>query len=97
MDTHTGRLRGRVPESQSPGSLNYFYGAFLDGFPLADHFGLHSQPIFDISQDPQMCARTSLSLDGLYQKGIWVGNIPWHHSPVASKEPLCTCVVRESS
>ena len=52
------------------------YGAFLNGFPLADHFGLRSQSIFDVSQDPRMCARTSLSLDGLYQKGVWAGNIP---------------------
>ena len=39
-----------------------------------------------------MCVHASLSQDGFYLKGIWVGNIPWHHFPLASKEPfLCMC------
>ena len=45
---------------------------------LVNHFGLPcSQSIFGISQDPPKCAQASLSQNGFYRKGIWVGNIPW--------------------
>ena len=30
-----------------------------------------------LSQDPPKCAQASLSQNGFYRKGIWVGNIPW--------------------
>ena len=73
----------------TPGGLNYFYGVFLLGFlrpVISDLPG--SQFIFSISQDPPMCAHTTLSQDGFYWRGIWVENIPWHQSPLAFREPL---------
>ena len=73
VDRHTGRLRGRVPESRPHGSLNHLYGAFFSGFPLASHFDLPgSQSVFGISQDPPKCAHTSLSQDGSYRRGLGV-------------------------
>ena len=47
------------------GSLNYFYGAFLPGFlwPIIVNLPC-SQSLFDISQDPSLCAQASLSQDG---------------------------------
>ena len=48
------------------------YGAFLNGFPLADHFGLRSQSIFDVPQEPPRCAYASLGQDEFYRKGLWV-------------------------
>ena len=32
VDRHMGRLRGRVPELRTCGSLKYFYEVFLPGF-----------------------------------------------------------------
>ena len=73
-----GRLRERVPELRPCGSLKYFYEVFLPGsLEETNHFGLPcSQSIFGISQDPPKCAQASLSQNGFYRKGIWVGNIP---------------------
>ena len=34
-----------------------------------------------------MCVHASLSQNGFYWKGVWVGNIPWHDSLLPSKEP----------
>ena len=59
---------GRERESLSLhlcGNLNYFYGAFLPGFlwPIIVNLPC-SQSLFDISQDPSLCAQASLSQDG---------------------------------
>ena len=54
VDRHMGRLRERVPESHPCGSLNYFFGTFLLGFP-----GIKSQ-------DPPMYAHLYLSQDEFY-------------------------------
>ena len=44
-------------------------------FPLANHYDLTgSQSLSGVSQDPPMCAHTSLSQDESYWKGIWVGH-----------------------
>ena len=60
VDRDMGRLKGRVPESHSLGSLNYFYGGISSRFPLANHFDLtNSQSIFGKSQDIP-CAFTHL-------------------------------------
>ena len=46
-------------------------------FPLANRLNFPgSLSIFGISQDPPMCAHTSLSQDGFYWRGVWVENIP---------------------
>ena len=63
--------------------------SWFPGFPLASDFDLSdSQSIFGVSQDPPLCAHASLSQDGLYKKGTWVENIPWHNSSLTSKEPF---------
>ena len=56
--------------------------------PFANRFYLPgSQSVFGISQDPPMCVHASLSQDN-----IWIGSIPWHHSPLATKDSfLCMC------
>ena len=56
--------------------------------PFANHFYLPgSQSVFGISQDPPMCVHASLSQDN-----IWIGSIPCHHSPLATKDSfLCMC------
>ena len=44
-----------------------------------------------------MLMDTSLSQDGFYQKGAWVEHLLASLPPLTSKEPFCTCVVREVS
>ena len=68
------------------------------GFPLASHFDFSgSQSVFDVSQDPPMCAQASLSQDEFYCKGLWVMSLSWHNFHLTSKKFFCTCVVREVS
>ena len=67
-------------------------------FPLGSHFDFSgSQLIFRTSLYLSMCVHKSLSLDGFYQKGIWIGNIPWHSFPLTSKEPFLCVWGREVS
>ena len=71
-------------------------------FPLVNYFDLCDsqikphKSIFGISQDPRVCAHTSLS-HGVYHKGMWVGNNPWHISLWPPRSLFCTCVVRKVS
>ena len=47
-----------------------FMGHFC--WPLANHFDLpDSESVFGLSQDFPTCARTSLSQDGFYWRGLW--------------------------
>ena len=76
MDRHTGGLRERVMPSWQ---FELLLWGISSGFPLANHFDLPgSKSVFGISQDFPMCVRASLSQDGFYQRGLWVG---WHPSP----------------
>ena len=65
MNRHTGRLRER--ESLNSWQFELLLWGISSGFLLAGHFDLPgSQFISGISQDPPMCAHTSLSQDGFY-------------------------------
>ena len=94
VDRHTCRLR-RIESRWIVLSWQFelLLWGISSGFPLTNHFGLPGSPsLFAVSQDPPRCAHTSLSQNGFYRKGIWVGNIPWANSPLASKESfLCMC------
>ena len=90
MDRHTGRLRGRVPESHPCGNLNYFYGAFLLVVLWPVFFDLPgSQSISGISQDLSMYVHASLSKHGFYHKSLWVflASLPFDLQGAF----LCTC------
>ena len=79
VDRHTGGLRERVVPLWQLESLLW---GISSGFPLTNHFDLPgSEPIFGVSQDFPMYARTSLSQDGVYRRGLWVGLTTWRHSP----------------
>ena len=61
----------RVPELLSCPSwqCDLFLWSISTEFPLASHYDLlGSQPIFGASQESPVCAYTSLSQDGSYQK-----------------------------
>ena len=65
MNRHTGRLRER--ELLNSWQFELLLWGISSGFLLAGHFDLPgSQFISGISQDPPMCAHTSLSQDGFY-------------------------------
>ena len=85
MDRHRGELRvSRVVPSWQFELLSW---GISSGFPLANHFDWPgSQSVGDISQDLPMCAHASLSQDEFYQKCVWVENICYPNSPLASKE-----------
>ena len=69
VDRDMGRLKGRVPESHSLGSLNYFYGGISFGFPLANSFDLPaSHSIFSTSQDFPIRVHTCLRQNGFTTK-----------------------------
>ena len=44
-----------------------------------------------------LCVRTHLLVKMDSTEEAYGYNIPWHHSPLTSKEPFCACVVREVS
>ena len=71
MDRHVGGLREScwgAPLWQ----LELPLWGISSRFPLANHFDLPgSQPIFGLSQDPPLCAHTSLCQDGFCCKGLW--------------------------
>lgn len=76
LDTWVDSKSERVAESCPHYSLKLLLCSTSE-FPLVNHFDLlGSQSIFGISQDPPKCAQASLSQNGFYRKGIWVGNIP---------------------
>ena len=87
------RLR-RVPESRPLGSLNY--GEFLPGlfWPIILIRLVHS-PYLVYPGPSHVCAHISAKMD--FTEKVYGQNIPWHHSPLASKESLCACVVKEVS
>ena len=71
-------------------------------FPLTSHFDLSgSESAFGISQNPLMCACSSLCQGELWWRGLWEVDITYCEvmSPPfsTSKEPFCACVVREVS
>ena len=71
MDRHTGGLR----ESGALMVELLLWGV-SSGFSLANHFDLPgSESIFGISQDPPVCAHTSLSQDEFYRRGIWAEHL----------------------
>ena len=73
VDRHMSKLRGKVPESHTCGSLNHLHGHFFQVFFGHDHFDLPgSQTLFGISQDPPICRQASLRQDRFYRRGLWV-------------------------
>ena len=62
-------------------------------FPLANHSDLPgSHSVFGVSQAPPMCVHTHLLAKMDSTKADYGESIPWHNSPLTSKEPfLCTC------
>ena len=71
-------------------------------FPLATHFDLSgSESVFGISQNPLLCACSSLCQGERWWRGLWEVDITYCEvmSPPfsTSKEPFCACVVREVS
>ena len=94
VDRQTGRLRETERWWVKPlWQFELLLKGIPFGCPLANHFDLPvSQSVFSIYQEPPMYAHTYLSQDGFYWKDVWVKNIPWCNSPLASKEPfLHTC------
>ena len=91
VDRNRGKLRGRTPELLSH-ILMAVWIILLDissGFPLANHFNLpDSQSIFGIFQDSSMCAHESFSLNGFYQRGLWVQYPIKITLPLTYKEPF---------
>ena len=72
------------------------------GFPLTNYLALPgSESVFGILQGPPLCACAFLSQDGFQQRGLWVVDITYYGvAPppfLTSREPFCTCVVREVS
>ena len=63
VDRHLGRLR--VPELHPRGSLNYFYGVFLMGFPLTNHLIclVHSPHLIDLRIFPCVCTHLLAKMD----------------------------------
>ena len=56
------------------GNLNQLYRGISFRFPLCNHFDWpDSESVFGISQAPSMCVGTCFSLNGFYQRGLWVG------------------------
>ena len=75
VDRHTGRLRGRAPESRPRGSLNHSFRTFLwVSFGQSFWFAWFTVT-FIISQNPPNCSHTSLRQDGFYQRGLWVEHL----------------------
>ena len=93
-----GRLRERESHWVTPlWQFEWLLWSISSAFPLANHFVVPgSQSILGIYQDSPMCVHTSLSKGEFSLKGLWLGHIPWHSSPLASKEEA-TCVVGEIS
>ena len=87
-------IPGKIPWRRKCNTLQYSClenpmdrGAIVHRFSKSQK-RLHAQSILGMSQDPFICVFASLSQDGFYQKGLWVGNIPCQNSPSASKEPF---------
>ena len=97
-------LQGGFLTTGSPGTpLESLFWGIPFRFPLANHFDLSgSESVFGISQNPLMCAYSSLSQDGLWWRSLWEVDITYCEvmSPPfssTSKKPFCACVVREVS
>ena len=89
-----GRLRETESESHLHGSLNYFYGTFhLVFLWLIILICLVHSPHLVYLRILLYVHMLSLSQDRFYQKGLWVK----HPFSLNSREPFCTCVVREVS
>ena len=74
VDRHTGEFRERKSHWVAPSwQCELLLWSISSWFPLANHFDFPgSQSIFGISQEPSMCAHSSLSQDGFYHTGIWI-------------------------
>ena len=72
----TRAVSGRESRWVAPSwQLESLLWGISSGFPLANHLDFSgSLSIFDILQDPPMCAHASLSQDGFYRKGVWVAH-----------------------
>ena len=84
--------RGRVPESCPGDSLSYFYVVFPLGFlwPIILTCLVHSPYLMYLRSLPGV--RTHLLAKKDSTSKAYGYNIPWHDSPLASKEPpLCMC------
>ena len=90
---------GRLREESLSHTLRTVWMPFkghFSGFPLASHLELPgSQSIFGVSQDLPLCVCTHLLAKMDSTEEAYGYNIPWHPSPLTSKEPFCACVVRE--
>ena len=93
VDRHMGRLRRRVPELHTCGSLNPFSRGIPSRSPVANHFDLPgSRSIFVISRDPPMWAagwqRRGHSRAGRENEEPPQGQGTWLHEAPSSKRPL---------
>ena len=92
VDTHKGGLRGRVPGHALMAVWITLIGHFFwVSFGQSLWFAWFTIHIWYISESSHVYT-CIVNQSGYYYKGIWVGNIPSHNSPVASKEPfMCMC------
>ena len=88
VDTYKGRLRRRVPGHALMAVWITLTGHFFwVSFGQSLWFASFTVQIWYISE-PSHAYACIVNQSGYYQKGIWVGNIPWANSPLASKEPF---------
>ena len=95
VDRHMGRLRERESHWVAP-SWQFdllFWGISSRSLWLIISICLVHSPYLVYFRILLYVHTLSLSQDRVYQKGLWVE----HHFSLNSKEPFCTCVVREVS
>lgn len=74
VDTQASSARGLL--SRPLVGIEITYGGISSGFPLTTCFDLPGlQPMFGVSQDPPICAQTSLSQDRSSHKSLCIA---WH-------------------